>query len=111
MLRRARQLQRSALRPSVFSEVVENWKRPIGFEVGVEVCGVGTEHHPAALREHPDDLHAARMTADLVYGNARGDLAITVMKVRAALVHLVNHGGDGADVEHSADRGIQHAAT
>ena len=71
---------------------------------------IGAEHDPATRGRHPHDLHAARVTADLVQGYPRGDLVVAVVKLHAPGEHLVDHGRDGSGIENAADLGIGHAA-
>ena len=70
------------------------------------MCRVGTEHDPAPFGSNAHDLHAARMSADLVYGDARSDLAVSIVKLHAACKDLVDHGGDAARIEDASHFGI-----
>ncbi len=51
------------------------------------------------------------MTANFVYGDARSNLIIPIMKLHTTLEYFVSHGGDGAGIKDPADLGVQHAAS
>ena len=49
------------------------------------------------------------MTANFVYGDARSNFIVPIMKLHTTLEYFVSHGGDGAGIEDPADLRVQHA--
>src|SRR5436309_9483200 len=96
-----------------FEHVADVEDRRIGthlLEIGVEMRGVGGQHDPAAPCLDAHHLQPVGVPADMVHGNAGGDLASAVVKLYTAGEQAPDHRADIVLLERTAQLRVAHAA-